>query len=85
MRGASPEELVPVRAALGAPLDRFEELPALLRERCRHPWQRGMEPVIVVWDGQPLVVKLVLPRQWAANRVTARDGHTRRGALGRHR
>lgn len=47
--------------ALGAPVQTVGDVPAALRERQRSLWQRGVEPVLVTWQEEPLQVELRLP------------------------
>ncbi|MGB9887007.1 MAG: 4-alpha-glucanotransferase [Moorellales bacterium] len=60
-RRASPEALVAVLRALGAPLDRPEQAPSALREQQEQCRRRWLEPVSVVWSPGPAGVKLLLP------------------------
>lgn len=60
---ASPESLLRVLRALGAPVETLRDVPAALRERRQATWQRGIEPVIVAWEGGPAEVRLSLPVQ----------------------
>jgi len=50
---------------LGAPIERMSDLPDALRERRQALWERGMEPVVVTWDREPVSLKMRLPRQLA--------------------
>lgn len=60
---ASRESLLRVLRALGTPAETLRDVPAALRERRQALWQRGVEPVIVAWEGSPAEVKLSLPVQ----------------------
>lgn len=51
-RAASPEALLAVLRALGAPLERAEDAADAARARRRAWWARPCEPVIVAWDGR---------------------------------
>lgn len=57
---ASPDALLAVLRALGTPIDRVDDVPALLRESKQAQWQRRVEPVVVAWEGQG-EVELRLP------------------------
>ena len=57
-RRATPEVLMVVLQALGAPLASAADVPAALRARRREPWQRMVEPVTVVWQGGETAVEL---------------------------
>jgi 4-alpha-glucanotransferase len=58
---ASPEAVLIVLRALGAPVETFADVADALRERRREVWARGVEPVTVAWDGQPVAIDLRLP------------------------
>jgi 4-alpha-glucanotransferase len=58
---ADPESLVTVLRLLGASVQTADDVSAALRERQQAWWQRGVEPVLVVWDGAPLACELRLP------------------------
>jgi 4-alpha-glucanotransferase len=58
---ASPEAILLVLRALGAPVETFADIADALRERRRRLWARGVEPVTVAWDGQPVGIDLRLP------------------------
>jgi 4-alpha-glucanotransferase len=71
-RQASPDVLVSVLRALGAPLNRPEEAFRALRERRQQIYQRGPEPVALAWDGCAARIKLRLPavkmvRSWSCS------------------
>lgn len=59
------DAVLSVLRALGAPVERMSDLPAAVRERRQALWQRGLDPVVVTWDRQPLSLKMRLPRQLA--------------------
>ncbi len=65
-REASRESLLRALMALGAPVETPRDIPAAVRERRQALWRRGVEPVIVAWDGRPAEVKLSLPAEQAA-------------------
>jgi 4-alpha-glucanotransferase len=58
---ADPEVLLLTLRLLGAPLATLTDVTAALRARRLSLWQRGVEPVVVVWEGQPVSFKLRLP------------------------
>jgi 4-alpha-glucanotransferase len=58
---ASPEALVQVLRALGAPLEEAADAPAALRQRHQEEWSRWLEPVILAWDGASTDVVFRLP------------------------
>jgi 4-alpha-glucanotransferase len=57
---ASPEAVLLVLQALGAPVETFADITAALRERRGELWASGVEPVTVAWDGQPVGIDLRL-------------------------
>lgn len=58
---ASPEAVLRVLRALGAPVESFAGVSDALRERRREIWARGVEPVAVARDGQSTGIELRLP------------------------
>jgi len=66
---ASPDALLLVLKALGAPLESFDDVPAALRERRQVLSKRRVEPVVVAWDGEPLKVELRVPAHRATGPV----------------
>ncbi|MBI2862126.1 MAG: 4-alpha-glucanotransferase [Chloroflexi bacterium] len=60
-RQASPDVLLRVLRALGAPVETFRDVPAALRERREAAWKQCVEPVIVAWEGRPVEIELRLP------------------------
>jgi 4-alpha-glucanotransferase len=58
---ASPEALLLVLRALGAPVESFADVVDALRERRRQLWERGVEPVVVAWNGQSTEIDVRLP------------------------
>ncbi|MGZ9148171.1 MAG: 4-alpha-glucanotransferase [Candidatus Deferrimicrobiaceae bacterium] len=58
---ASPDTLLAVLRALGAPLAKAEEARDALREREQARWRRPCEPVVVAWDGDSAGFPLRLP------------------------
>jgi 4-alpha-glucanotransferase len=58
---ATPEALVQVLRALGAPMAKVEDAPAALRQRRHEEWNRWLEPVTIAWDGSSTEVVFRLP------------------------
>lgn len=69
IRQPSPEALIGVLRALGAPVERIDDVPHAYRERQRKIWQRCLEPVTVAWDGGPTKIKLRIPLDLAAESI----------------
>ena len=61
-----PEAILRVLRILGAPVERMDDLADALRQRREFLWRRGIDPVMVAWDGAPLRLKLRLPSPLAA-------------------
>ncbi|MBI4278705.1 MAG: 4-alpha-glucanotransferase [Armatimonadetes bacterium] len=61
LRHASPDALMAVLRALGAPLERPDDIPAALLHRRRALWARVAGRVAVAWEGGPAVLLLRLP------------------------
>jgi 4-alpha-glucanotransferase len=78
---AAPEVLLRVLQALGAPLARLSDVPAALRERRAEPWQRGVEAVAVVWQGEQAALEVRCSARRAetpmAGELTLESGETR--------
>jgi len=66
LRQPPPEAILRVLRILGAPVERMDDLADALRQRRQFLWRRGIDPVIVAWDGAPLRLKLRLPSPLAA-------------------
>ncbi len=71
LRTAPTDSVLSVLNSLGAPVRSLEDLPNSLRERRQSQWQRGIEPVTVAWQNQPLKIKLRLPSRLAQEAVAA--------------
>lgn len=69
---ASPESLLATLRVLGVPLTRPDAAPAAVRERHQALWQRGLEPVTVVWDDTRPQVELRLAATQATGPVRCR-------------
>ncbi|MFQ5925930.1 MAG: 4-alpha-glucanotransferase [Terriglobia bacterium] len=65
----SPEALLAVLRALGAPAERLQDVPAVLAERRQALARRCTEPVVVTWDGGPAKVEMRLPAELASAAV----------------
>ena len=57
-RRASPEAIVATLRALGAPLERADDAAEAVRVRLRDLWRTTLEPVVVVWRGQPAACEI---------------------------
>lgn len=66
---ASPEAILLVLKALGAPVETFEDIPSALNDRRQAIWRRYLEPVVVAWEGGPAAADLHLPLDRAASSV----------------
>lgn len=62
-RPAGPEAVQRVLRALGAPLSGAEDAVDALLQRRRETWERGLEPVVVAWEGRPGAIPLRLPEE----------------------
>lgn len=71
-RGVSEQALLGMLRSLGAPLERLEDAPAVLRERKRAARERVLEPVITVWDGEIALVTVLFPSDAFSRPVQAR-------------
>ncbi len=58
---ATPEAMLAMLQGLGAPIETWRDVPAALRLYRQHLWQRGVEPVIVSWEGCETAFDLRLP------------------------
>ncbi len=58
---ASADTLLSILKALGAPLEKLEDVPSALRERRTGLWQRALKPVTVTWNGNLSSLSLRLP------------------------
>ena len=57
-RESPPEAILEVLKMLGAPLARVEDAGEALRQRRQFLWQRGIEPVVIAWQGRAPTVKV---------------------------
>jgi 4-alpha-glucanotransferase len=78
-----PEAILRVLRILGAPVERMADLRDALRERRQFLFARGIEPVVIAWDGNPLELKLRLAHPEKAveprYRVTLQNGESLEG------
>jgi 4-alpha-glucanotransferase len=58
---ASPEALLKILAALGAPINRISDARQALMQRTVEEWRRVVEPVHVAWEGGPACILVRLP------------------------
>ena len=68
---ASVESLLGVLKALGAPVASMNDVLSALRERRQAHYQRIMEPVTVVWNGEKPAITVCLPSNVADSSGTA--------------
>lgn len=68
-RTASVESLLAVLDALDVPVRSLADVPNVLSQQRGGRHERGLEPVIVVWDGEPTEFELTLPRKAAKGKV----------------
>jgi len=86
-REAPVEAILLALRALGAPIiiDRPDDLDGAYRQRRQALWQRVIEPVTVIWENQPLRLKVRTPCQLAETpsnyRIVLEDGTTLDGEL----
>ncbi|HEX4263620.1 MAG TPA: 4-alpha-glucanotransferase [Verrucomicrobiae bacterium] len=71
-RNASPQVLSAVLTALGLLVGNEKEIRQSLRASRLRPYQQGIEPVIVAWEGRERKVCLHLPAKLASRRVQMR-------------
>lgn len=68
-RDVSPDSLLAVLRALGAPLENLQQAPAALEDFRQRFWQQLVEPVVVTWLGQPTEIEIRIPHQEANSRL----------------
>jgi 4-alpha-glucanotransferase len=71
-RSASPEVLSGVLTALGVPANDEKEITESLRASRLSPYQRGIEPVTVAWEGRETKVLYHVPESCAGKRMQMR-------------
>jgi 4-alpha-glucanotransferase len=85
-RQAPPEAILLALQALDAPVERFDDLDHAYRQRRQERWQRIIEPVTVVWQNQPIRLKVRVPRNLAEAsstfRIVFENGEAIDGELG---
>jgi len=64
-RNAPAEAVLAALRALGAPVNGAADVSAAYRQRHQSLWQQLIEPVLVVWQNQPLKLQLRLPARLA--------------------
>jgi 4-alpha-glucanotransferase len=68
---ASVESILAVLKALGSPLSGLDEVSGAIRDKRMKEWQRPLEPVTVLHDGESLKLKLNLPKSLLDARICA--------------
>lgn len=85
-RQAPVEAILLALQALGAPVNRLDDLDDAYRQRRQARWQRVIEPVVVVWENEPVKLKVRVPCQLAAApsnyRIVLESGEALDGELG---
>ncbi len=80
-RSASPDAMLALLRALGAPVERPADVAGALARKQEEGWTTPAEPVHLAWDGRPLPLELRLPAARADARVrctlTLEDGDAR--------
>jgi 4-alpha-glucanotransferase len=69
---ASPEALLAVLKALGAPVEGSEDISAARRERRLSFWRQPVPSVVVSWDGAPTEIDLRLPSNESSGTAACR-------------
>ena len=64
---ASPESLLAVLQSLGAPVASPRDIQSAWRKRRQELWRRPLEPVNVLWDDGPPLIRLRLPSDSAGS------------------
>jgi 4-alpha-glucanotransferase len=67
---ASVESLLAILNALGASVQKVQDISSAIRERRQELWQQLLEPVAVAWNGKLVPVKLRLPSTLADASIT---------------
>jgi 4-alpha-glucanotransferase len=65
LREAPPEAILSALRSLGAPIETLNDVPNARRQQRQALWRRAIEPVIIVWQGDPLKIKVRLPDRLA--------------------
>jgi len=78
---ATVDSLLAVLRSLGANVATLTDATPALRQRCQELWQRLIEPVTVVWHGNPFLIEVRLPASMAdsllVGHLTLEDGGQR--------
>ena len=86
LRQAPSETILRALQALGAPMERLDDIDGAYRQRRQALWQRVIEPVVVNWQNQPLQLKVRVPCQLAeapsSYHIVLEDGAVLDGELG---
>ena len=86
LRRAPAEAILRVLQVLGAPLHRLDDAPDARRQRHQELWQRVIEPVVVVWENQPAILRTRVPSRLAnataSFSIILENGATLAGTLG---
>ncbi|MBI4528900.1 MAG: glycogen synthase GlgA [Deltaproteobacteria bacterium] len=69
---ASPESLIQLLRALGAPLNHLSDVDDALRERRQSLWRQVVEPVLVAWNGTLTGLRLRVPSSLAGGPIECR-------------
>lgn len=85
LRKAPTEAVLLVLQALGAPVHRLEDVHDAYRQSRKAKWQQVIEPVIVVWQNDPMKFKVRLPAELgdtpASYRIVLEDGRALEGEI----
>src|SRR4026209_2103451 len=68
-RESSPEAILHVLQARGAPVATLDDLPNAWRERRQALWQRAVQPVTIAWQNHRFMIRVRLPFELAEARV----------------
>ena len=63
----SPEGLLALLQALGAPLHKEKDVPDAYRECVQQQWHQPLDPVHVAWEGRVPPIPLRLPLSWSGD------------------
>ena len=84
-RQAPVEAILLALQELGAPVNQMDDLDDAHRQRRQALWQRVIEPVVVVWENEPVKLKVRVPCQLAeapsTYRIVLEDGAALEGEL----
>ncbi len=71
-QSVSPDTLVDVLKALGAPIERLEDAPEAARVVMQERWRQPLEPVVVIWEGNHPEIRIRLPLNQAGQAIRCR-------------